>query len=211
MVSGRPHAVERRERVHDRDHICRCELGLNEVDQRLTQAYVVPAADVIVIQEDRKHPDIFTGGLPLYVECVADRPRRLGAGLRNAGDANQPKRLDGLGGAVLEHLEVVRLQVGHGVAFPVGDDDIDADEVDVCPEDGWLLLLLRRLLRLGRLWLLLLLLRLLLLSLSTCGKQRNERQQEERGRLTSPTDHHAALHRFTPDPLSDRRQTEGAL
>ena len=56
------------------------------------------------------------------------------------GDVDQLEGLDRLRLAVFGDLEVFLRQIVNGVALPVGDDDVDADEVDVGAEDRGLLL-----------------------------------------------------------------------
>ena len=160
MVPGHLHGVERRERIHDRDHVRRSKLGVDEVDQRLAQARGVLEPNMVVIEEDGEQPDVLAGGFPLLVELAANRSCRFGAWLRCAGQTNQSEGVDRLRGVVFEHLEVIGLQVGHGVSIPVGDDDVDADDVDFGAEGRRLGLFLGRLLRL--------LLHRLLLCLAAC-------------------------------------------
>ena len=56
------------------------------------------------------------------------------AGLRRRVDLDQPERLDLLRLAVFLNLEVLELEIGDRIALPVGDDHVDAHEVDAGAE-----------------------------------------------------------------------------
>ena len=67
-VTGERQAGDRRERVHDRDHVQRGELVLDELDERLAHHHVVAAPHVIVIEEEDEQPDLRALGLALLLE-----------------------------------------------------------------------------------------------------------------------------------------------
>ena len=99
-------------------------------------AMLAAAAHVVVVEEDREQPHV--------VARRFDSPRRSRCGSAAAArwrDIGPPSSLMSLNGldllrlAVLGDLEVVRLQIGDRVAVLVGDDHVDADEVDAGAED----------------------------------------------------------------------------
>ena len=101
----------------------------------LPAVMLAPAADVVVVQENREQPDVVFRRLGLLVFVGADLPdRTVRRRHRAAVQLDQLERLHGLRLAVLDDLEVALLQVGDGRAAPVRHDDIDANEVDAGPE-----------------------------------------------------------------------------
>ena len=95
------------------------------------------APRAVVARGDREHPDVVASRLHFLVVVVADFARRLFDRIRGAAvELDQLEGLDLLRFAVLGDLEVALLQVRDGIAFIVGDDDVDADKVDPGPEDG---------------------------------------------------------------------------
>ena len=108
---------------------------------------------MVVVEEDREQPDVVARRFHFLVVVGADFARRL---LDRVGGAavelDQLEGLDLLRLAVLGDLEVALLQVRDRIAFLVGDDDVDADEVDPGAENRrWLGGIRRRLRRRRRL------------------------------------------------------------
>jgi hypothetical protein len=98
---------------------------------------------VIVVEEDRVDAHVLCLRLGLLVVAIADLANRRLAGLRVPVDLDRRELLDRLRLAVLGHLEVHLLQVTDRLRLLVGDDDVDADEVDAAAERGlWCLRLL---------------------------------------------------------------------
>src|SRR5439155_20252723 len=123
--------------------------------------------------------DVVPRGFRFFVEIGANFPRRLvDCGRCPAIELHEPEGFDLLRLPVFGHVEIGRLQVGNLVAVAVGDDDVDADEVDPRAEHRllgirWRWLLIRWwLLALSWLWLSLLLGRLLL-RLGVAGDAQN--------------------------------------
>ena len=116
------------------DHVGRPQLRLDEPGQRLAHRHRVRAPHVIVVEEEREDPHVVARGLELFVVAIANLLRRRTARLRVAVDLDQLELLDRLRLAVLEDLEVGLRQVGDRLVLPVGDDDVDADEVDAAAE-----------------------------------------------------------------------------
>src|SRR5687767_3123163 len=90
------------------------------------------------------------GGFPLLVEVAADCRGRPVRGLRVGIDPDHRELLHLLRLAILGDAELLRLQIENGLTLVVGDDDVDADEVDAgadgrllranrCLRRGWLL------------------------------------------------------------------------
>ena len=88
---------------------------------------------MIVVEEEHEDARVLVGGGALFVGARADGALRFDR--RRAVDLDEAERLDGLRLAVLEHLEVGLLQIDDRIALPVGDDRVDADEVDAGAED----------------------------------------------------------------------------
>ena len=116
------------------DEIARRQLVGDEVDDRLAHRHAALAHDVIVVQEEREDARVLVGGGGLFVVARADGALRV-ARLRGRVDLDQPERLGLLRLAVFLDLEILELEVGDGIALPVGDDDVDADGVDAGAED----------------------------------------------------------------------------
>ncbi len=134
-IAVQPDVVNRPERVHDARDVHREQLGLDKLRDDLSCAHAVAEADVVVVEENREQPDVVARRLCLLVDHVADLARRLGNGVVILGDVDQLEGLDRLRLAVLGHLEVFLLQVVDRVPLPIGDDDVDPNEVDVGAED----------------------------------------------------------------------------
>jgi hypothetical protein len=134
VVARHPHVAEGRQRVHDADHVRGSELRADEADERLAREHRRAPSHVVIVQEDREQPHVVALRLRLLVEEAAD----LAGGSRvlHLVDAHELERLDVLRLAGFGDREVGGRQVEHRVALPVGDDDVDADEVDAGPEDG---------------------------------------------------------------------------
>ena len=62
------------QRAHDRDHVGRTELRLDEADTAARDARL--AADVVVVEEEGEQPDVVARGFDLLVGVGADLPRR---------------------------------------------------------------------------------------------------------------------------------------
>ena len=60
--------------IHDRHHVGRRELVLDEVDQRFPHGHVVAAPHVVIVEQDDEQPDVRPGRLALLVRGVADLP-----------------------------------------------------------------------------------------------------------------------------------------
>ena len=97
--------------------------------------HVVAAPHVVVVEEDARR-----GGRRAAPPRAARRRRerisrrRRRVDLRRLVDLHDRERLDRLRLAVFLDPELVLLEVEHRVALPVGDDDVDADEVDAGPD-----------------------------------------------------------------------------
>ncbi len=65
---------DRRERIHQRDHVERGQLILDEVDDRLSDRQVVAALDVVVVEEQHEQPHVGTRRFALLVRKAADLP-----------------------------------------------------------------------------------------------------------------------------------------
>ena len=62
---------------------------------------------------------------------------RYSAALRDRGiDPDLPKQIDGLRPAIFDDLKLLSGQVGDWLAAAVGDDDVDANNVDSGSERG---------------------------------------------------------------------------
>ena len=51
-VAGKGQPGNRRERIHDRHHVRRSELALDELDEGLAHDHVVAAADMVVVEQN---------------------------------------------------------------------------------------------------------------------------------------------------------------
>src|SRR5262249_6851946 len=146
-------------RIHHRQEILRPELRLDELYQRVLDGHRADVARVIVVKKDREQPHVVARGFDFLVGQRPDRAQRLIACTLAAVGSDQLELLDLLELVVLEYLKVLVGEIADRLALLVGDDDVDADEVDACLEDGLIRLRLRwGLLRLW-LWLWLYLLR----------------------------------------------------
>ena len=96
------------------------------------------AAHVIVVEQNTKTRTSSRAASSSSSSRLRICSRRRLARLRVAVHLDQPELLDRLRLAVLEHLEVGLLQVRDRLRLLVGDDDVDADEVDAAAEDGLL-------------------------------------------------------------------------
>ncbi len=135
------------------------ELVLDELRQQLARPHAVFQPHVVVVQEHREQPHIVSRRLCLLVDRVSNLPRRIAADSGVVSDIDELERLNRLRLAVLGDLEVLGSQIVDGIPLLVGDDHIDADEVDVSAERRerfgggrlfWLLLRRWRRLRLRR-------------------------------------------------------------
>ena len=72
LVAREPNVRDRRQRVHQRDHVRRTQLILDEVEERLAHPHRIAAADVIVVEQDDEQTDVRPCRLALFVVVVAD-------------------------------------------------------------------------------------------------------------------------------------------
>ena len=136
----------------------RPELRLDEPRELLARAHAGLAPHVVVVEEDREQPHVVARRFGLFVV--------VGANLRAAGrrrrQSSPPSSVMSLKVSIFCGLSLsvtsksLWLQVVDRIAVLVGDDDVDADEVDAGAEDrrlrrvwrwrgGWRRLRLRRL------------------------------------------------------------------
>ncbi len=110
MIAGEPHAGDRLQRVHDRDHVGRTELRLDEAGDLLAARHARFAADVIFVEEEGEQPDVVARGLDLLVGIGADLPRRRPTRILHqpAVELDELEGLDLLRLAVFGDLEVAR-------------------------------------------------------------------------------------------------------
>ena len=90
---------------------------------------------MVVVVEDDEEARVFARELGLLVVRRPDRFRQLAVD-RIARDLDELEGLDLHGLAVLDDFEVGQGQVLDGIALAVGDEHVDADEVDTRPEGG---------------------------------------------------------------------------
>ena len=86
---------------------------------------------MVVVQKNREQPHVVARRFRLLVDRVAYFARRIAADAGVLGHVDELERLDRLRLAVFGDFEVFLLQIVDGIALPIGDDDVDADEVDV--------------------------------------------------------------------------------
>ena len=115
--------------------ILRVELVLDKPREDLSRAHAVLEPHVVVVQKNRKQPHVVARRFRLLVDRVTYFARRIGADAGVLGHVDELERLDRLRFPVFRDFEVFLLQIVDGVALPVGDDDVHADEVDVGAED----------------------------------------------------------------------------
>ncbi len=108
---------------------------LDKLRDDLSRAHAVAEADVVVVEKKRKYPHVVARRFRLLVDRVANRARRFGNRVGILGDVDELEGLNGLRLAVFRNLEIFRLQVMNRIALPIGDDDVDANDVDVGAED----------------------------------------------------------------------------
>jgi hypothetical protein len=126
---------ERRQRIHDAEDVHRADVLADELGELALDGERRAAADVVVVVEDHEQPDVVAAELGLLVPGRADLPGQLTLE-RVALDLDVAEALDLLELVVLVDLEVVLGQVLDGVALVVGDQRVDADEVDAGAEGG---------------------------------------------------------------------------
>ena len=149
-IAAEPQIGDRRQRIHERHHVGRSQLVLDEFDEWLLDREVVAALDVVVIQQNDEQTNIGTRGLALFVVVVANRPRRSAFHRFQRIELDDLERIDLLGLAVFGHGKIVLREIHHRLAVFVGDDDINADVVDASANRRRRLLLVGLLGRLGR-------------------------------------------------------------
>ena len=151
MIPRHAQRRERLQRIHQAEHVRRTQLRLDEGRQGCAHREACPAAHVIVVQKNREQPHVVARRFELFVRVGADRPGRAVGGWHGATvQLHELKALDRLRLTVFDDLEIALPQVRHRVAVPVGDDDVDADEVDARLEQRLLSLVGRRPLWIGR-------------------------------------------------------------
>ena len=101
----------------------------------LARAHAVLEPHVVVVQKNREQPHVVARRFRLFVDDVAHFARRIGADAGVLADVDELERLDRLRLPVFGDFEVFLLQIVDGIALPIGDDDVDADEVDVGAKD----------------------------------------------------------------------------
>jgi hypothetical protein len=135
MVAGEADRGDRLQRIHDRHHVGRAELGLDEAGDLLPARHARLAPHVVVVEKEREQPDIVAGRFGFLVGVGADLPRRRTTVLHQpAVELDETEGLDFLRLAVLGDLEVGGLQVGDGPAVLARGDGVDANEVDAAFE-----------------------------------------------------------------------------
>ena len=91
---------------------------------------------MVVVEKQTEQPHIVSRGFCLFVDVAADGSRRaVGARHQAAVELDELEGFDLLRLTGLGHVEVGLRQIRDGVAVLVGDDDVDADEVDAGAED----------------------------------------------------------------------------
>ena len=102
---------------------------------------------MIVVEKDRKQTHVLARRFRLFVVVGPDfLGRLLDRRRRAAVELYELERFDLLRLAVLGDVEIRRLQIGNLIAVTVGDDDVDAHEIDAGTK--------HRLLRIACSWLL---------------------------------------------------------
>jgi hypothetical protein len=136
--------AQRCERIHDGNQIVRPEL-VDQVLQRPAERDrdLGLLVDVVVVQEEREHPDVVTRRLDPRMLGRSNRQRFVAAGGTRAVEPDELKRLDFLRDAVFFDLEVSRLQIGDDGVAAADDADVDAHEAHTRPEGRCRLGLLR--------------------------------------------------------------------
>ena len=123
------------------------------------------AADVIIVEEDRKQPVLIVGGFALLILDGEDLPERRPVAA--VVDLDELEGFDLLDLVAFANFEIRGGEVGDRLAGAVEDDDVDADGVDARPEGR----LLRRILRRA--------------FLRQHGDRQQQRQQHDRARRSS--------------------------
>jgi hypothetical protein len=142
--------VDRGQRVHERKHVRRAELVLDEIDEWLLHGEVVAPFDVVIVEQNHEQPHVRPCGFTLLV--VRGSNRTGWSGLRGFGGIHlhDGERIDLLGLAVLSEGKLLLGHVHHRLAVLVGHDRIYPDVVDAGPDRRRLRLLRRLRLRLWR-------------------------------------------------------------
>ena len=83
---------DRRQRIHDRHHVGRRELVLDEVDERLAHRHVVAAPHVVIVEQDHEQPHVRARGFALLVEVVLDRAAADRSISVASGRSSRPRR-----------------------------------------------------------------------------------------------------------------------
>ena len=134
-VPAQQHVADRPQRVHDAGHVGRVQLVFDKLRDRLSRPHAVLEPHVIVVQENRIQPRVVSCGFHLLFDDVTHFARRIAADAAVVGDVDQLEGLNGLGLPVFGDLEVFLREIVNGIALPVVDDDVDANEVDVGAEN----------------------------------------------------------------------------
>ena len=137
VIAREAHAGDRLQRVHDADHVRRPELRLDEARDLLAAGHARPPADVVVVQEEREQPHIVARRFDFLVDVGANLPRRRRSAVRirppSSSMSLNVSIFCGLPSSVISKSACLRSATGCAVL--VGDDDVDADEVDAAAED----------------------------------------------------------------------------
>ena len=105
----------------------------------------VPDARVVVVQKDHEDTIVFAGELTCLIGQREDVAPGRGIVVPVTG-LDEPEGLNRLGLPRFADLEVLRRQIDHRPALPIGDDDVDADRIDPASKHGRRNLRCRRLL-----------------------------------------------------------------
>ena len=119
------------ERVHDADHVRGTELGVDELHELVAHRQAGARPHVVVVQKDREQPHVVASCFRFLVRVRANRLGGLLEGLRHSAvELHQLEGFNLLRLAVLGDLEIPLLEVAHRGTVLVGEDDVDANEVD---------------------------------------------------------------------------------
>jgi hypothetical protein len=125
----------RRQRIHDGQQVVGPDVLADEPDQRIAHGHGAAARDVVIVEQNREDAHVLALGVEELVVARAELAGRQVVA-PGAGGVDQLELIDDLRPAVLEHLEIVLRQAGHGIALAIRDDDVDADEIDAGAKDG---------------------------------------------------------------------------
>ena len=125
---GQPRVPAQCPRGRDERHeVAALRLVVQELLDGLLRALALIRRQVHVVEEDDERTTLVR--LDADVRRVAIRPLRRPIGLRRLRGDHRLKDLNALPAAFLRHDEVARLEVRHGLAFPVEHHDIDGHQL----------------------------------------------------------------------------------